>query len=142
MATPDEIFAAGLMAKLTGSVLKRVDESTMQMPTTGPAMRIDPMAVIRNQALDPQKKQLLEQVNAAAEAAYPLPPEPVHQAPAQPVLQPVAPVVQSAPNPQQEFNFDVPYTNVLIASEQVAATLMSIDESIKSLLTQNNVFTI
>jgi hypothetical protein len=126
MATPDEIFAAGLMAKLTGSVLKRVDENTTQMPASGPAMRIDPMAVIRNQAIDPQKKQLLEQVNAAAEAAYPLP-SPAYQAPQQPT--------PPTPNPQQEFNFDPPRANALVASEEVATTLKSIDSSIKRLLT-------
>jgi hypothetical protein len=125
MPTPDEIFAAGLMAKLTGSVLKRVDESTLQQPSTGPANRIDPMAVIRNQTIDPQKQQLLQQVNTAAEMAYPLPPELVQPAPAS------APVDQSL---QQEFNFGTTSASNNAANNEVTQTLKSIDTSIKRLV--------
>ena len=128
MPTPDEIFAADIMAKLTGSVLKRVDESTMQMPSTGPANRIDPMAVIRNQTVDPQKQQLLQQVNAAAEMAYPLPPETIHQ-PVQPTPAPT--VDQSL---QQEFNFASSQISNSAANNEVTQTLKSIDGSIKRLV--------
>lgn len=126
MATPDEIFAAGLMAKLTGSVLKRVDENTIQMSAAGPANRIDPMAVIRNQAIDPNQQQLLRQVNAEAEAAYPLP---------QPQFTP--PAVIPEPSPQGEFDFGAPSAtaNAVIANTDVVNTLKSIDGSIKKLIT-------
>jgi hypothetical protein len=125
MPTPDEIFAAGLMAKLTGSVLKRVDESTLQTPSTGPANRIDPMAVIRNQTINPEQQHLLRQVNAAAEAAYPLPQEQI--------IPPIAaPSVVTESSPQQEFDFGSPTSKV--ANSEVAATLKSIDTSIKRLV--------
>jgi hypothetical protein len=125
MTTPNEVLAAGIMAKLTGGFLKKVDESTTTPSNSGPANRIDPMAVIRNQALTPQQQQLLRQVNAAAEAAYPLATEHAMPVPAMP----------SVPAPQQEFDFGPPPSAAAItANNDVTATLKSIDTSIKKLI--------
>lgn len=104
MATLQEQLATATIAKIFGSELKSVDESTTHQSSAGPATKIDPMSFIT--AVQENKRQQVERAtsdaNRLAEQLYPLPsPEPapvVPQVPLNvPVPQQVNHIVQQVP---------------------------------------------
>ena len=106
MSTLQEQIAAATIAKIFGSELKSVDESTLQQSSSGPATKIDPMSFItavQEKRVQQQQQQVID-ANRLAEQLYPLPPSefapvaaPVQAEPlvAQPVQHRVQPVVES-----------------------------------------------
>lgn len=106
MSTLQEQMAAATIAKIFGSELKSVDESTLQQSSSGPATKIDPMSFItavQERRVQQQQQQVID-ANRLAEQMYPLPPSefaptasPVHPESlvAQPVQHRVQPVVES-----------------------------------------------
>jgi hypothetical protein len=133
MSTAEQKFAAALMAKLTGSVLKRVDESTVNPSSSGPANRIDPLTFIKppqpaTHVPNQQQQHIIQHLNAEAERLYPLPESSVPAS--APYSIPVPPVDDS----QMLLPFDPPKPAAVVANNEVAATLKSIDESIKKLV--------
>jgi hypothetical protein len=123
MNTFEEKLATAMMAKLTGNVLKTVDESTTNPSSAGPANRIDPRKFIGSPVQQQQNQQhVIAQLNAEAERLYPLP-------------SPVAVPPPAEPSPQQEFNFGAPLdASAKLANTDVTETLKSIDASIKKLV--------
>jgi hypothetical protein len=128
MSSAEQKFAAALMAKLTGSVLKRVDESTINPSSAGPANRINPVDFIRpaQPIQAAQQDHIIQQLNAEAERLYPLP-----GTTSQPPLQPV---LNNNDDNQMLLPFDPPKTPNTVANNDITATLKSIDDSIKKLV--------
>jgi len=95
MASFDEQLATAMVAKIFGSELKTVDDSTLQQSSAGPAAKLDPTSFItsiQEQRVHQQQRQV-EDANRLAEQMYPLPPS-------SSIPEPV-PTIQSAPVIQQ-----------------------------------------
>jgi len=96
MSTLQEQIAAATIAKIFGSELKTVDESTLQQSSAGPATKLDPasfLTSIQEQRVQQQQRQVNE-ANRLAEQLYPLPPSDFVSSP--------VPMMQSAPVVQQQ----------------------------------------
>jgi len=75
MSTLQEQIAAATIAKIFGSELKSVDESTLQQSSAGLATKLDPasfLTSLQDQRVQQQRQQVNE-ANRLAEQLYPLP---------------------------------------------------------------------
>ena len=120
MSTFEEQIAAATLAKIFGSELKRVDESTLQQTSSGPATRLDPASFLTatHEVKQRQKQQQVDYSNQLAEQLHPLPPP-----------------IQSLPVPE----YVPPLTtgnNVLLKTnnDELISTLKSIDETLIKLV--------
>lgn len=116
----EDQLATAFVAKMAGMTLKTVDDNTVGIPKSGPAVRIDPasfLTVVHEQKKQEQQRQA-DELNRMAEQMYPLP-EPV----------------QFIPPPQilPQSNNQVVLENNVVSSELVDV-LKSIDNSIKELV--------
>ena len=110
MSTIEEQLATAIVAKMAGSELLRVDQSTLTQSSAGPASKIDPKSFLPGiqQHKQRQQEQMILQAQRMAEQIAPLPPDYGNQS--QPMLQtltgtpPVLAQPQADPN-QLTFDF-------------------------------------
>ena len=122
MSTIEDQLAAATIAKIFGSELKKVDDSTITQSSTGPATKIDPLSFITtvqdNKRV--QQQRMLEEANRLAEQLHPLPPSPtVSQSTPPPIPQPV--VQQPATNSYTLTKEDV--QSIRSQLERISSTL-------------------
>lgn len=75
MSSIEEQLATAIVAKMAGMELKKVDDSTINQPSTGPATRIDPKQFLPGVQQHQQRQQeiAIAQINRQAEMMHPLP---------------------------------------------------------------------
>jgi hypothetical protein len=117
MSTLDEQIAAATLAKIFGSELKKIDDNTIQRPSSGQAARLDPasfLTVVR-EIKQQQQQQDAQQANMLAEQLYPLPaPMP-------------APIPFEQPNQRDRAAVET------VASSELIDVLKSIDSSLSKI---------
>ena len=107
MSTIEEQIATAIVAKMAGTELKRVDESTLTQSSTGPATKIDPRSFLPGAQQHQQRQQdkMIEQANRMAEQMVPLPPVMVAAQPTAQVTSQVQPDTLTNQDPNQ-LTFD------------------------------------
>jgi hypothetical protein len=92
----EEDIATAILAKMAGMELKKVDDSTINQSSSGPATRIDPKTFLPGvqQMQKTQEQEMIQRLNREAMLAHPH-----HHDQIQPTTQPVVQNV-SAPQPQ------------------------------------------
>jgi hypothetical protein len=112
MAVSEEQLAAAIMAKITGSNLKKIDDSSLSPVTPGmQSNRLDPMSFVKQSipttlGPTPQQLQQIEELNRKAAEMYPLPQANLTPIPQLPPSTPPPgavnlPHIVSTPQPQQ-----------------------------------------